>query len=66
MPSPRTPRIALFDLMAYGLINSDAFQQLQQVDEATFLNEVIHLIQKQRAHEFFYYTFGAWMVRDTS
>jgi hypothetical protein len=51
---------------AYGLVDSDAFQQLQQVDEATFLNEVIHLIQREKAHEFFYRTFGAWMVRDTS
>jgi hypothetical protein len=66
MPSPRTSRTALFDLMAYGLVDSDAFQQLQQVDEGTFLNEVIHLIQREKAHEFFYRAFGAWMVRDTS
>jgi hypothetical protein len=25
MPSPRTPQTALFDLMAYGLVDSDAF-----------------------------------------
>jgi hypothetical protein len=66
MPLPRTPRIALFDLMAYGLVDSDAFQLLQQVDEATFLNEVIYLIQREKAHEFFYRAFNAWMVRNTS
>jgi hypothetical protein len=52
--------------MAYGLVDSNAFQQLQQVDEATFLNEVIHLIQREKAHEFFYCAFSAWMVWDTS
>jgi hypothetical protein len=29
MPSPPTPQTALFDFMAYGLVDSDAFQQLQ-------------------------------------
>ena len=65
-PSPRTLRTGLFDLMAHGLVDTDVFAQLQQVDEGTFLNEVIHLIQREKASEFFFRAFGAWMVRDTS
>jgi hypothetical protein len=49
-----------------ALVNPDAFQRLQQVDEATFLNELIHLINKEKAHELFYRAFGTWMARDSN
>jgi hypothetical protein len=58
-PSARTCRPGLFNLLSYGLVDPDAFQRLQQVDEATFLNNLIHLINKEKVHELFYLAFGA-------
>lgn len=54
----------LFNLMFFGLLDGEGFEHLQHVDEATFLNELIYLIQQDGSHHLFYCAFGAWMTRD--